>query len=60
MKNFSSYRARKVKKIIDVKGEKKFSAFIKHVRELVISNMHNKFGKDTWKTFQGIAPTSKC
>ena len=22
------------------------------VREPVTSNMHNKFGKDTWKTFQ--------
>ena len=54
--------------IIDVKGEKSqsvghfdfFSAIIEFVRELVISNMHNKFGKDTWKTFQVIAPTSQC
>ena len=37
-----------------------FKAIIVLVRELVISNMHNKFGKDTWKTFQVIAPTSKC
>ena len=34
-----------------------FSAIIELVRELVISNMHNKFEKDTWKTFQVIAPT---
>ena len=34
-----------------------FSAIIELVRELVISNMHNKFEKDMWKTFQVIAPT---
>ena len=34
-----------------------FPAIIELVRELVISNMHNKFEKDTWKTFQVIAPT---
>ena len=34
-----------------------FSANIELVRELVISNMHKKFEKDTWKTFQVIAPT---
>ena len=34
-----------------------FSAIIKLVREVVISNMQNKFGKDMWKTFQVIAPT---
>ena len=34
-----------------------FSAIIELVRELVISNMHNKFEKDTWKSFQVIAPT---
>ena len=28
-----------------------FSAIIELVKELVISNMHNRFGKDTWKTF---------
>ena len=28
-----------------------FSAIIELVRELVICNMHNKFGKDIWKTF---------
>ena len=28
-----------------------FSAIIELVRELVISNMHNKFEKDMWKTF---------
>ena len=51
--------------IIDVKCEKSqsighfffFSAIIELVRELVISNMHNKFEKDMWKTFQVIAPT---
>ena len=51
--------------IIDVKCEKSQSighfffspAIIELVRELVISNMHNKFEKDTWKTFQVIAPT---
>ena len=51
--------------IIDVKCEKSqkighfffFSAIIELVREVVISNMHNKFEKDTWKTFQVIAPT---
>ena len=37
-----------------------FSAIIELVREVVISNMQNKFGKETWKTFQDIAPTSKC
>ena len=35
-------------------------AIIELVRELVISSMHNKFGKDTCKNFQVIAPTSKC
>ena len=33
-----------------------FSAIIELVRELVISNMHNKFEKDMWKTFQVIGP----
>ena len=28
-----------------------FIAIIELVREILISNMHNKFGKDTWKTF---------
>ena len=37
-----------------------FPAIIELVREVVISNMQNKFGKETWKTFQVIAPTSKC
>ena len=54
--------------IIDVKGEKSqksailnfFSAIIELVREVVNSNMQNKFGKETWKTLQVIAPTSKC
>ena len=34
-----------------------FSAIIEHVQELLISNMHNKFEEDMWKTFQVIAPT---
>ena len=54
--------------IIDVKCEKSqqighfdfFSAIIELVLELDISNMYNKFGKDTWETFQVIAPTSEC
>ena len=33
-----------------------FSAIIELVRALLISNMHNKFEKDTWKTFQVISP----
>ena len=51
-----------------------FSVIINFVRELLISNMHNKFEQDTWKTFlklsrpQGqitdvegvVMPTSKC
>ena len=64
MKNFSSYRAHKVKLLTQkAKNRNKsailifFSAIIKLVRKLVISNMHNKFGKDAWKTFQVIAPT---
>ena len=32
-------------------------AIIELVQELLISNMHNKFEEDTWKTFQVIAPT---
>ena len=36
-----------------------FPAIIKVVRELLISNMHNKFGKDTRKTVQVLAPTSQ-
>ena len=51
--------------IIDVKCKKSqkighfnfFSAIIELVQELLISNMHNKFEEDTWKTFQVIAPT---
>ena len=64
MKNFSSYRAHKVKLLTyNVKNRNKstifffFLAIIELVRELVISNMQNKFGKETWKTFQVIAPT---
>ena len=54
MKNFSSYHAHKVKLLkYNAKNRNKlaiwifFSAIIKLVQELVISNMHNKFGKDT-------------
>ena len=51
--------------IIDVKWENRnksailnfFSAIIELVQELLISNMHNKFEEDMWKTFQVIAPT---
>ena len=51
--------------IIDVKCEKSqkighfffFSAIIELVQELLISNMHNQFEEDMWKTFQLIAPT---
>ena len=34
-----------------------FFTIIEIVRELVISHMPNKFGKDTWKTFNVITPT---
>ena len=34
-----------------------FSAIIELVRALVISKMHNKFGKDTLKTFEFIFST---
>ena len=34
-----------------------FSAIIELVQELLISNIHNKFEEDMWKTFQVIAPT---
>ena len=33
-----------------------FSAIIELVQELLISNMHNKFEEDMWKTFQVIPP----
>ena len=53
MRNFSSYQ-RAQGQIIVVKCEKSqkighfefFSAVIEIVRELLISNMHNKFGQD--------------
>ena len=52
MKNFSSYHAHKVE-LLTKKAKKRnkwailtfFSTFIELVRELVICNMHNKFGK---------------
>ena len=34
-----------------------FSAIIELVQELLISNMHNEFEEDTWKTFQVISLT---
>ena len=51
--------------IIDVKWEKSqlighfffFPAIIELVQELLISNIHNKFEENMWKTFQVIAPT---
>ena len=33
-----------------------FSAIIELIRELVISNIQNKFEQDTWKTCQVIVP----
>ena len=33
------------------------AVIIDRVRELVMSNMQNKFEQDTRKTFEGIAPT---
>ena len=33
-----------------------FIDIIKLVQELLISNMHNKFEENTWKTFQVIGP----
>ena len=58
MKNFFKL-SRSQGEIIDVKCEKSailiFLAIIELVRELVISNMHNKLWKDTRKTFQVIA-----
>ena len=66
MKNISSNRTHKVKSLKwNVKNLNKsailnfLSPIIELVRELVICNMHNRFGKDTWKTFQVIVPTSK-
>ena len=64
MKNFSSYRAHKVKLLTsNAKNHNKsailnfFSAIIELVQELLISNMHNKFEEDMWKTFQVITHT---
>ena len=42
---------RKKRKIAISRPFKFFSAIIELVQKLVISNMHNKFGKDTWKTY---------
>ena len=64
MKNFSSYRAHKVKLLTwNEKNHNKsaifffFSAIIELVQELLISNIHNKFKENMWKKFQVIAPT---
>ena len=63
MKNFSSYRAHKVKLLTwNAKNRNKsailnfFSAIFELVREMVISIMHNTFGKDIWDTFHVISP----
>ena len=56
----SNYWCKRRKIAISRPFKKNKSAIIEFVRELVISNMHNKFGKDTWKTCQVIAPSSKC
>ena len=61
---FSSYRAHKAKLLtLNAKNRNKSailekkSAIIDLVRELLISNMRNKFEQDTWNTSQVIAPT---
>ena len=36
-----------------------FSAIVEHARELVISNMHNKFGKAIWKKLKSLCPQAK-
>ena len=61
MNNFPSYRTHKVnywRKMQKIAIN--FSAIIELVLELVISNIDNKIGKATWKTFQVIVRTSKC
>ena len=40
--------------------QKKISAVIEVVRELVISSMHKKLEQDTRNTCHVIVPTSKC
>ena len=52
----SNYR-RKRRKITIIRPFRIFSAITELVRELLISNMHNKFQEETWKTFEVIAPT---
>ena len=47
----------KMRKIVINRPFKFFPAIIELVQELLISNIHNKFEEDTWKTFQVIAPT---
>ena len=52
----SNYR-RKMRKIAINRPFFFFSAIIKLLQELLISNMHNQFEEDMWKTFQVFAPT---
>ena len=52
----SNYWRKRWKIAISRPFKKKNLAIIELVRELVISNMHNKFGKDTWKTFKLSRP----
>ena len=47
---------RKMQKIAINRPFRFFSAIIELVRELDITNMHNKFRKDTWTTFHAVAP----
>ena len=63
MKNFSSYRAHKVTLLTkNAKNRKKsailhvFSVIIELVRELLISNMHNKFEEANEKLFKLSRP----
>ena len=48
---------RKMRKITIYRPFFFFSAIIELVQELLISNIHNKFEENMWKTFQVIAPT---
>ena len=48
---------RKMQKIAINRPFRLFFTKIEIVQELLISNMHNKFEQDTWKTVHVIAPT---
>ena len=48
---------RKMRKIAIIRPLFFFSAIIELLQELLISNLHNQFEEDMWKTFQVIAPT---